>query len=183
MLMDGYSPSETKKTTTIGIPRALMVFYQQFPFWRTFFEQLGFNVVISKESDKTLLTKSIETITAETCLPVEIMHGHVIDLIDKDVDYIFLPFIVNGKQKEGNPTQNCNCPWIQTYPFMVKSSLKGKIDESKLLIPTLHFRYFERALVKEITEYFSDKFGLKKMKLKMQFIKLMQSRLLLKKFN
>ncbi len=45
---------------------------------------------------------------------------------------------------------------------MVKSALKGKIDESKLLIPTLHFRHFERALVKELTGYFSTKFGLKK---------------------
>jgi len=162
MLMDGFTESISKKSPTVGIPRALMVFYQQFPFWRTFFEQLGFSVVISKESDKGLLTKSIETISAETCLPVETMHGHVIDLIEKDVDYIFLPFIVNGKQKEGNPTQNCNCPWIQTYPFMVKSALKGKLDESKLLIPTLHFRHFERALVKELRQYFSEKFGLKK---------------------
>jgi predicted CoA-substrate-specific enzyme activase len=166
MLMDGFKESDTKKTATIGIPRALMVFYQQFPFWRTFFEELGFNIVLSKESNKALLTKSIETITAETCLPVETVHGHVMDLIEKDVDYIFLPFIVNGKQKEGNPTQNCNCPWIQTYPFMVKSALKGKLDESKLLIPTLHFRHFERALVKELTQYFSEKFGLKKSEIK-----------------
>jgi predicted CoA-substrate-specific enzyme activase len=166
MLMEGYNETELKKSVTIGIPRALMIFYQQFPFWKTFFEQLGFNIVVSKESDKGLLTKSIETITAETCLPIEIMHGHVMDLIEKDADYIFIPFIVNGKQKEGNPTSNCNCPWIQTYPFMVKAALKGKIDESKLLVPTLHFRYFERALVKELTGYFSDKFGLRKSDIK-----------------
>ncbi|MCK7530439.1 MAG: acyl-CoA dehydratase activase-related protein [Marinilabiliales bacterium] len=71
------------ENTTIGIPRALMVYYQQFPFWRTFFEELGFSVVVSRESDKALVTQSIETITAETCLPVELMHGHVIDLIEK----------------------------------------------------------------------------------------------------
>ena len=53
-------------------------------------------------------------------------------------------------------------PWIQTYPFMVKAALRGKIDESKLLIPTLHFRFFERALVKEMTEYFNEKFGIVK---------------------
>lgn len=160
MLMDGYSGSDKKRTATIGIPRALMVYYQQFPFWRTFFEELGFNIELSRESDKALLTKSIENITAEACLPVETVHGHVMDLIEKNVDYIFLPFIVNSKQKEGNPTQNCNCPWIQTYPFMVKAALKGRIDESKLLIPTLHFRYFKTALVKELSEYFGDKFGL-----------------------
>ena len=166
MLMDGYKEKEAGKTTTIGIPRALMVFYEQFPFWRTFFEELGFTVVISKESDKELVTRSIETITTETCLPVELMHGHVIDLIEKGVDYIFLPFIVNAKFREGNKTFNCNCPWVQTYPFMVKAALKGKIDESKLLIPTLHFRFFERALVREMTAYFSDKFGIGKEQIK-----------------
>jgi len=162
MLTEGYEEPKEIRNTTIGIPRALMVFYQQFPFWRSFFERLGFTVIISKESDKTLLNRSIETITTEICLPVEIMHGHVIDLIEKNVDYIFLPFIVNSKFREGNNTFNCNCPWIQTYPFMIKAALKGKIDESKLLIPTLHFRFFERALVKEMTAYFNEKFGISK---------------------
>lgn len=162
MLLEGYHEPVKPGLATIGIPRTLMVFYQQFPFWRTFFEQLGFSVVLSKVSDKTLVTKSIEVITAETCLPVETVHGHVMDLIEKGVDYIFIPFIVNAKFREGNRTFNCNCPWIQTYPFMVKAALKGKVDESKLLIPTLHFRFFERALVKEMTAFFSSRFGIDK---------------------
>ena len=166
MLMEGYQEKTTGNGATIGIPRALMVFYQQFPFWHTFFEELGFRVVISRESDKTLVNQSIETITTETCLPVELMHGHVIDLMEKGVDYIFLPFIVNAKFREGNKTFNCNCPWIQTYPFMVRAALKGKIDESKMLVPTLHFRFFERALVKEMTAYFNDKFGISKEEIK-----------------
>jgi predicted CoA-substrate-specific enzyme activase len=162
MLCEGYIEKESGKSTTIGIPRALMVYYQQFPFWRTFFEELGFTIVVSRESDKSLMTESIEAMTAETCLPVELMHGHVIDLVNRGVDYIFIPFIVNGKEKPGNKTFNCNCPWIQTYPFMVKAALRGKVDESKLLIPTLHFRFFERALVKEMTKYFNEKFDISK---------------------
>jgi len=162
MLMEGFQERVKGRNTTIGIPRALMVFYQQFPFWRTFFEELGFTVVISRESDKSLVTQSIETITAETCLPIELMHGHVIDLIEKKVDYIFLPFIVNAKAREGNKTMNCNCPWVQTYPFMVRAALKGKVDETKLLMPTLHFRFFERALIKELSSYFEEKFGIEK---------------------
>jgi predicted CoA-substrate-specific enzyme activase len=162
MLMEGYNETEERTRPTVGIPRALMVFYQQFPFWRTFFEQLGFQVVISRESDKTLVTTSIETITTELCLPVELMHGHVMDLMEKNVDYIFLPFIVNAKFRGYEKTFNCNCPWIQSYPFMVKAALRVKIDESKLLMPTLHFRFFESALVKEMTEYFNSKFGLSK---------------------
>lgn len=159
MLMEGFEEGRGNGPV-IGIPRALMVFYQQFPFWRTFFEKLGFRVILSRESDKQLMTKSIETITTEICLPVELMHGHVMDLFEKNADYIFLPFIVNAKFRDGNRTFNCNCPWIQTYPFMVKAALRGKVDESKLLIPTLHFRFFERALVREMTEYFSRRFGI-----------------------
>ena len=57
MLREGYTEPETWKTTTIGIPRALMVYYQQFPFWRTFFEELGFTIVVSRESDKALVNQ------------------------------------------------------------------------------------------------------------------------------
>ena len=162
MLCEGYTEPKVWKSRTIGIPRALMVYYQQFPFWRTFFEQLGFTVIVSRESDKSLVIESIDTITAETCLPVELIHGHVKDLVNRGVDYIFIPFIVNGKEQPGNKTFNCNCPWMQAYPFMVKAALKGKVDESKFLTPTLHFRFFERALMKEITEYFSKKFGIER---------------------
>ena len=160
MLLEGYTGNICRDKTTIGIPRALMVFYQQFPFWRNFFEELGFNVILSRESDKAIVSQSVESVTAETCLPVELMHGHVLDLIEKKADYIFLPFIVNGKYRKGNDTFNCNCPWVQSYPFMVRSALKGRIDDSRLLIPTLHFRFFEKALIKELTKYFTEKFGL-----------------------
>jgi predicted CoA-substrate-specific enzyme activase len=166
MLMEGFSENVTQKKTTIGIPRALMVFYQQFPFWRTFFEQLGFDIMISRESDKSLVTSSIETITTETCLPVELMHGHVIDLVEKGADYIFLPFIVNAKARQGNKTLNCNCPWVQSYPFMVRAALKGKVPEEKLLIPTLHFRFFERGLVKELSGFINEKFGISRNEIK-----------------
>ena len=44
--------------------------------------------------------------------------------------------------------------------------VKGKIDESKMLVPTLHFRFFERALVKEMTSYFNEKFGISKEEIK-----------------
>jgi len=160
MLMGDFRETEPDGRPTVGIPRALMLYYQQFPFWRTFFQELGFNVVLSRESDRSLVTKSLETVTSETCLPVELMHGHVIDLLDRGVDYVFLPFIVSGKYKEGDTTSNTNCPWIQSFPFMVRAALRGKVDDSKFLTPTLHFRYFERALVKELIEFFGDRFRL-----------------------
>jgi predicted CoA-substrate-specific enzyme activase len=151
---------------TIGIPRGLMLFYQQFPFWRTFFKELGFNVILSKESDKQLVTRALESVSTETCLPVEVMHGHILDLHDQNVDYIFTPFIVNAKAKDNNPTSNCNCPWIQSYPFMVRSALRYKVPEEKLLIPTLHFKFFKYTLPKELSAYFKEKFNITGAKVK-----------------
>ena len=52
MLMGDYSEEPENGKISIGIPRALMVFYQQFPFWRSFFEQLGFRVVLSEPSNQ-----------------------------------------------------------------------------------------------------------------------------------
>ena len=160
MLTGDYTEGKPDGRITIGIPRALMVYWQQFPFWRTFFEELGFRVMLSRNSDRRLVAQSIEAITAETCLPVELMHGHVIDLIEQGADYIFLPFIVSGKYKEGDKTTNSNCPWIQSFPFMVKAALRGKVDDSKFLTPALHFRYFERALIRELTAFFGERFDL-----------------------
>ncbi|MFO7615949.1 MAG: acyl-CoA dehydratase activase [Bacteroidales bacterium] len=162
MLLDGYEPELDPARKTIGIPRELTIFYQQFPYWRTFLEELGFNVVLSGESSNRLLNRSIEMMTCETCLPVEMVHGHVDDLIRKGVDYVFLPFIVNMPGAEDNPTNNCNCPWIQSHPFMVRAAYADSPDRDKLLIPTLHMRYYDTAFREEITTFARENFGLGK---------------------
>lgn len=163
-LTGDYFEEPKDERITIGIPRSLAIYYQQFPFWRTFFKQLGFRLVISDLSDHKIVKKSLELMVAETCFPVEIVHGHVNNLIEKDVDYIFVPFIVNARAQDENPTANCNCPWVQTYPFMLKSAFTDEKIREKLLIPALHFRHFDRALVKELQEFMLTKFDITKKK-------------------
>jgi len=162
MLLGEFVNQEDKEKISIGIPRGLMNYYQLFPFWRTFFGELGFNLVISDKSDKNIITTSLETMVSETCLPVELIHGHVLNLIEKNVDYVFLPFVVNAKGAGNNPTNNCNCPWVQSHPYLVKAAFTDQEISDKLLIPSLHFRYFERALKKELQQFFTEKFNLPK---------------------
>jgi predicted CoA-substrate-specific enzyme activase len=150
---------------SIGLPRGLTNYYQLFPFWKTFFSDLGFNLVLSDETDRKIITDSLETMVSETCLPVELIHGHVLNLLNKKVDYIFLPFIVNSMGTEDNPTNNCNCPWVQSHPYLVKAAFHDKEIIDKLLIPSLHFRYFERALKKELQQFFFERFNLPKQKI------------------
>jgi predicted CoA-substrate-specific enzyme activase len=159
MLLGDYDENRNKGAVSIGIPRELILYYQEFPFWRTFFTELGFQVVLSKHTDRKLVSKSLEMLTSETCFPIEVVHGHIIDLLEKDVDHVFIPFIVNNRAAEDNPTSNCNCPWIQSYPFMVKAALAKHPGKEKLLIPTFHPKFFERVFVKEMAEFMKEKFG------------------------
>ena len=173
-IADTSAPAEQEsgtKPVTIGIPRSLMIFFQQFPFWRTFFTELGFEVVLSKPSDHQLIAKSLEMLTAETCLPVEAMHGHVFDLLEKEVDFIFAPFVVNAEAGKDNPTVNYNCPWVQSNPFMIKTALKDTEHEKKLLIPTLHFRYTGKVLNNDLSEFMNSQFGTNKDKMFLQQLK------------
>lgn len=160
-LMEGYSEDTNASGPRIGIPRSLMTFYQQFPFWRTFFENLGMKIVLSDPSDSKTVKDSIEIMVSETCLPMELVHGHVRNLLDKGVDYVFIPFVVNSKADKANPTNNCNCPWVQAAPFMIKAAFKDQRIREKLLMPSLHFRYMETALKKELGEFMKEQFGIK----------------------
>lgn len=86
----------------VGIPRALL-YYQYFPMWKTFFERLGAEVLVSSPTNKSTLNLGISRAVVDTCLPVKIVLGHVISLIDK-CDYIFLPAITSL----GRKTYNCS---------------------------------------------------------------------------
>ena len=64
----------------IGIPRALL-YYQYFPMWKTFFEELGGKVVISPPTTKDIIASGASRVVADTCLPVKVFLGHVLSLI------------------------------------------------------------------------------------------------------
>ena len=90
------SDTKEEKRIKIGIPRVLY-FYEIFPFWKGFFQALGFEIVLSDYTNQHMIHLSVETETAETCFPVKIAHGHVLNLIEKEVDYVFLPSMINTK--------------------------------------------------------------------------------------
>ena len=75
----------------IGIPRALL-FYQYYPAWKTFFEELGAEVVVSPHTTQSMVVEGSSRVVADTCLPVKVFLGHVIWLADK-CDKIFIPAV------------------------------------------------------------------------------------------
>lgn len=107
----------------IGIPRVLNM-YEDYPFWFTFFTTLGFRVVISDRSSKSLYKKGIESIASETvCYPAKMVHGHIQNLIKKGVNVIFYPCITNEKKEDYSADNHYNCPVVISYSEVIKNNV------------------------------------------------------------
>jgi len=113
---------KTESKGRVGIPRVLH-FFEYYPYWRAFFETLGYEVVNSDLSNHDIVESSLEKFVAETCFPVKMAFGHVDNLIKKKVDYIFLPGIIKLTDDEVIDENNSYiCPYVQTISDTIKAS-------------------------------------------------------------
>ena len=112
----------------VGLPLALS-FYEQLPFWHTLFTELGFETVISDESDREMYYLGQHTIPSDTvCYPAKLTHGHIECLLNKGVDFIFYP-CMSYNVDEGDNDNHFNCPVVAYYPELLlanNSRLNGK---------------------------------------------------------
>lgn len=100
----------------VGLPRALL-YYQHYPLWRTFFEELGAETVVSPKTTRGVLAAGAAVVVAETCLPTKIFCGHCAAL-GRDVDFIFVPSV-----KSVEP-QVYNCSKFVGLPDLVRQTGK-----------------------------------------------------------
>ena len=131
---------------TIGIPMALNM-YELLPFWYTIFRELGFSIQISSKSSKELFHKGQKTIVSDTiCYPAKLVHGHIQDLIDKNVNFIFYPCLTyNVDEKKSD--NHYNCPVVAYYPEVIANNMC--FNYSKILYP-----YFDIQKRKYFYHYF-----------------------------
>jgi len=101
----------------IGIPRALS-YYTYYPFWFGFLSALGFEIVLSDKTTKAMMSSGSALVVSETCLPVKIYAGHILNLLDKGVDKILVPSIQSISPKI------YNCSKIRGLPDLIKNVVK-----------------------------------------------------------
>ena len=123
---------------TVGIPRVLNM-YEDYPFWFTFFTALGFRVLLSGHSTKTLLEKGIETIPSESvCYPAKLAHGHIMDLLEKQVDFIWYPCIPYNFKEDPRAGNHYNCPIVSSYPETIGANVDAvRESDTPLMKPFL----------------------------------------------
>ncbi len=106
----------------IGIPRG-MSFYGNYPFWHGFFSALGFKIVLSDPTTKQTMSEGSALVVTETCLPIKIYLGHILNLINKKgVKNIFVPSLQSIAPKI------YNCSKIRGLPDLVRNVVKGDIN-------------------------------------------------------
>ena len=116
---------EEAKYGTVGIPRALNM-YENYPFWHCFFTTLGYRVVLSDPSTRSTFQKGIESMPSENaCYPAKLSHGHIMDLLEKDVDFIWMPCVRWERQEDATANNHYNCPIVMSY----SEALKLNVDE------------------------------------------------------
>lgn len=115
----------------IGIPRGLMI-YRDGILWKTFFENLGYQCVVSGKSDRQILDEGVQLAIDETCLPFKVYLGHVKELIGK-CDAVFVPRMGGFESKERM------CTRYQSLPDLVENIFK----ENQLQILTVSYDWYD----------------------------------------
>ncbi|HZK56932.1 MAG TPA: acyl-CoA dehydratase activase-related protein [Clostridia bacterium] len=145
---------ERAKRGTVGIPRVLNLF-ENYPFWFTFFTQLGFRVALSPRSSKEIFEKGIETIPSESvCYPAKLVHGHIAALIERGLEFIFYPSIALEKKENRKVDNHYNCPIVVSYPEVIRNNMEVLKDKNILFMNPFLSMDNKRRLKKRLFEEF-----------------------------
>ncbi|MDU5493856.1 MAG: acyl-CoA dehydratase activase-related protein [Clostridium perfringens] len=151
-----YESLDEGKRGTIGLPMVLNM-YENIPLWATFFKELGFKVVLSDESNKKMYLRGQHTIPSDTvCYPAKLAHGHIENLISKNIEHIFYP-CMSYNFDEGISDNCFNCPVVAYYPELLKTNVK-ELDSNNFMMEYLSLNN-KKLLSKQLYEILNKTFG------------------------
>ena len=149
LLREGYDGKIDPNKKTVGIPLVL-VMHKFFPMANAFFKSLGFNVVLTEPTNEETIQLSQQYAQGETCYPVKLIYGHMVQLIEKKVDYIFLPAVHTMKHENSKVAYNYGCVYMQTAAKSIANILKFEEKGIKLLNPVFDLDFGKKAMVESM---------------------------------
>jgi predicted nucleotide-binding protein (sugar kinase/HSP70/actin superfamily) len=146
---------------TVGMQRSLYTL-QTAVLWAHFFDQLGFRLVLTPPTNSQISSLGIEAMTAETCYPVKVSHGHVKMLAGK-TRYLFLPVFIDMPTPQEHE-KGFLCPLVQSNYYMLQMALG--LDRNAVLRPILHLKHDSDTLALVLSEQLSPRLGLGRRRIK-----------------
>ncbi|MBD3345323.1 MAG: activase [Chitinivibrionales bacterium] len=131
------SPENNSTGKKVGISRSYLT-NSFFPMFSSFFTRLGYEIVVSDDVDPD----GIKLKRSSFCYPGEIAHGCFSNLIKKDLDYIFIPRILElyvDNSVSYKKEHQCTCVLLQSEAYWLKTAFKDIPFSAKLLTPVLNF--------------------------------------------
>ncbi|MBN2547096.1 MAG: activase [Spirochaetes bacterium] len=128
--------SESKK---IGVLKSFLTNHL-YPLFFNFFDNLGFNVLLSDEIDK----EGLDFKNNSNCFPLEISHGYFYNLLKKEIDFIFLPKVVELYVENSisyKKERQCSCLTLQSEAYILKSAFKEEFAKYKTVILEQEFNF------------------------------------------
>ena len=117
---------------TIGVPLALHGLGWGV-FWTHLLAGLGWRVVLSPPTDERLARLGVESMSAETCFPVKVFHGHARHLLAR-AERLFLPNLITLPTPAAAES-GLLCPYVESSQYMASAALG--IPGERLVRPTL----------------------------------------------
>ncbi|MCD7856280.1 MAG: acyl-CoA dehydratase activase-related protein, partial [Clostridiales bacterium] len=143
----------------IGIPFGLNM-YENLPFWYALLTTLNFEVVLSPESSRKLYIKGQRTIPSDTvCYPAKLLHGHVLALLEENVDAILYP-CMSYNFDEGTSDNNYNCPVVAYYPDLLAANIP-QLKDTRFYHPYFGL-HRPKDFEKHASEFFLQEFDVPK---------------------
>ena len=142
---------------TVGMQRALYG-HQDAVLWAHFFDRLGYRLVLTPPTNPHISKTGIEAMSAETCYPVKVSHGHVKELVGKTA-FLFLPSIIDMATPHSGE-KGYFCPMVQANSYMVRMALD--LDMTTVLNPVVHLKYDVETLCLELAAQLRPKLTVSK---------------------
>lgn len=136
---------------TVGIPMALLN-HQLLPFWGTLLGELQVNVVLSSTTNPSIIDRGVQAVLATPCFPVKLAHGHVLELLDRGVDYVWLPGVSTLTGGSAETAYSQACPYVTSIPFQVAAALESAHRGARILQPQVSFQEGPRSVLRSLAE-------------------------------
>jgi|LSQX01.2.fsa_nt_gb predicted nucleotide-binding protein (sugar kinase/HSP70/actin superfamily) len=127
----------------VGIPRVLSYYYY-YPFYKAFLEHLGCRVVLSAPTSARTLERLSVCPTDEPCVSVKLAFPHTLELIERGVDFLFIPTLVS------KDSHSYYCPKHIGLPAMLRSGLD--LPPGKIISPSINWREAARSTLHSFLE-------------------------------
>jgi predicted CoA-substrate-specific enzyme activase len=129
----------------VGLPMAFFM-HDFLPYFATLLWELGFDVVTSPRTSRSVARLGAEMSPADTCFPVKAALGHVKSLLNQGLTRLFVPSVINLAGPEDRLPSSLACPLTQSFPYQVRAVA----PEATLIAPSVDLVHGQGALTAEL---------------------------------